>query len=137
MKLHEEAVTPALLTVRCAIHEIKVDLVAHRYKRLERPREIAGIRMLGLKDLAAMKLNAIANRGSRKDFYDIAELLSHFSLEEMLASHARKYPDTNLWQVRKSLADFADADQEPDPVVFDGRTWETVKRIVQQACPLP
>ena len=33
--------------------------------------------LLSLPDLAAMKLNAIANRGSKKDFFDLAELLNH------------------------------------------------------------
>ncbi len=32
------------------------------------------IKVISLPDLAAMKLNAIANRGSKKDFYDVAEL---------------------------------------------------------------
>ena len=125
-----ESLTIEPNTVRCAIQGIRVDFLAHRYDTLERPLEIAGIRIFGLPDLAAMKLNAIANRGSRKDFWDVAELLSHFSFEEMLAFHARKYPDTNLWQVRKSVAYFADAEPEPDPVVLNGRTWETVREQV-------
>lgn len=31
-----------------------------------------------------MKFNAIANRGSKKDFYDVAELLKHHTLNERL-----------------------------------------------------
>lgn len=31
-----------------------------------------------------MKFNTIANRGSKKDFYDVAELLKHHTLNEML-----------------------------------------------------
>ena len=37
-----------------------------------------------LPDLAAMKLNAIANRGSKKDFFDLAELLNHQTIQQMI-----------------------------------------------------
>lgn len=33
--------------------------------------------LLSVPDLAAMKLNAIANRGSKKNFFALAELLNH------------------------------------------------------------
>ena len=31
-----------------------------------------------------MKLNAIANRGSKKDFFDLAELLNHQTIQQMI-----------------------------------------------------
>ena len=40
--------------------------------------------LLSLPDLAAMKLNAIANRGSKKDFFDLAELLNHQTIQQMI-----------------------------------------------------
>ena len=46
--------------------------------------------MAGLEDIAAMKLNAIPNRGSKKDFWDYAELFNHFSREEMLGFFVEK-----------------------------------------------
>ncbi len=39
--------------------------------------------MATLEDIAAMKIIAVANRGSKKDFFDIAVLLDHFSLTEI------------------------------------------------------
>lgn len=55
-------------TVRGEVAGIKLDIMAHRYPMIGTPSAVDGIRIASLKDIAAMKLNAIANRGSKKDF---------------------------------------------------------------------
>ena len=46
---------------------VKVDCVAYdMYPWLEPPVEEGGVRLAGVKDIAAMKVNAITNRGTRK-----------------------------------------------------------------------
>lgn len=120
--------------VRCFIDGIKVDILAHQYPLLDTIEDADGIRVAGLCDIAAMKLNAVANRGARKDFWDIAALLAHYTLDQMLAFYGRKYPSGNRWQVLKSLAYFDDADADDIPI-FDlcGQTWECVKQTIRQA----
>jgi hypothetical protein len=49
------------------INGLKVDFVNYRDPLLAEPLLIDGIRMLSKKDIGAMKLNAIAGRGSKKD----------------------------------------------------------------------
>ncbi|MCK4565338.1 MAG: nucleotidyl transferase AbiEii/AbiGii toxin family protein [Verrucomicrobia bacterium] len=97
------------------------------------PATIEGIRMASLEDIAAMKLNAIANRGSKKDFWDYAELLTLFSRDEMLGFFAEKYSDENVWYVEKSLSYFEDAEEEPNPRDLKGRTWGDVKKAVLES----
>ena len=123
-------------TVNASIRDIKLDLIAHRYPLIDQPVTIEGIRMLSLKDLATMKLNAIANRGSRKDFWDCTELLEHWPLRELLGYYREKYPHTNIWQVQKSMCYFDDAEIEPDPIILKRRTWEEVKALIRQKCQL-
>jgi predicted nucleotidyltransferase component of viral defense system len=53
------------------INEIKVDFVNYKYPLLSDDLLVDGIRMLSAKDIAAMKLNAIVGRGSKKDFIDL------------------------------------------------------------------
>ena len=77
-----------------------------------------------------MKLNAIANRGSKKDFMDYAELLKHFSRDEMFSFYIEKYTNNNLWYVEKSLSYFEDADIEPTPRTLIGQSWESVKKTI-------
>jgi predicted nucleotidyltransferase component of viral defense system len=120
-------------TVRGEVEGVKIDLMSHRYPMIEIPAALEGVRLAGLKDIAAMKLNAIANRGSKKDFFDYAELLNYFSREEMFSFFAEKYTDQNIWYVEKSLSYFEDAEQDPSPHDLKGRTWETVKQRILQS----
>lgn len=108
-------------------HGVKIDLLRHAYADIAPIDTIAGQRLVSLPDLAAMKLNAIANRGSKKDFYDMAELLRHHSLDEMLGFFSVKYPATDPFAVIRSLVWFGDAELEPDPIPLGGQTWEDTK----------
>lgn len=117
-------------TVTGLIDGMCVDCIAHRYPLLSPVEVIDGIRMASLEDVAAMKLNAVANRGSKKDFWDLAYLLSRFTRDDLLDCYARKYPRDNLWNVERSLVYFDDAETEPDPRDLKGRSWEEIKGIL-------
>lgn len=117
-------------TVRAVISNVKVDLIAHRYQLLEPIEHIGDIRMASLKDIAAMKINAISSRGAKKDFWDFAALLSYFTTEEMLSFYEEKYSSVNAWHAEKSLSFFDDAEDDPDPNDLSGQTWAGIKRVI-------
>ena len=112
---------------------IKLDLLRHAYPWLEPFERFDDITLISLPDLAAMKLNAVANRGAKKDFYDIARLLDWVPLGEMIRFFERKYPHTDPFTVIRSLAWFEEAELDPDPVTFAGIGWEDVKQSVRDA----
>lgn len=112
---------------------VKLDLLRHAYRLLEPPERIEGIALVSLPDLAGMKLNAIANRGSKKDFFDLAELLAHFTIQRMIGFFSEKYPSTDPFTVIRSLAWFEDAEMEPDPISLAGLTWDEVKARASEA----
>jgi predicted nucleotidyltransferase component of viral defense system len=95
------------------IDDIKVDFVNYPYPLLKPPVKVDNYFLADIDDIAAMKLNAVTGRGSKKDFYDIYELLQHFSLDRLLDAFKRKYKIDNLFQVKKSLIYFLDA-EDPD-----------------------
>lgn len=120
--------------VRCLIQGIKVDVLAHQYPLLEPAHDTGSLRIASLPDIAAMKLNAVCNRGAKKDFWDIAALLDQYPLVKLLEFHARKYGNVNRFAVAKSLLYFADADAESVPILdLVGATWQTVKAKIQAA----
>ncbi len=80
-----------------------------------------------------MKLNAIADRGSKKDFYDLAELLRHYTVRQMIEFFSGRYPSTDPFTVIRSLAWFEDAEQEPDPLPLNAITWNEVKTLARAA----
>lgn len=120
------------LSLFVTLHDerIKVDMIRHNYPFLQPVKHVENIRLSSLQDIAAMKLNAVANRGAKKDFYDIYALLTRFSLKELLTFFQQKYEQLNSLTVLKSLVYFADADLEPDPVSLLDVSWADVKKEI-------
>jgi predicted nucleotidyltransferase component of viral defense system len=86
------------------ISDVKVTLIAHEYNDVSVPIVEQGIKMASLDDIAAMKIHAIHNSGTRyKDFVDIYHLLEHRSMNEMLKSYMAKYPDMNEITAKMAL----------------------------------
>lgn len=116
------------------VNGIKVDCVTYdMFPWLEDAREEEGVRLAGMRDIAAMKINAITNRGTRKDFVDIAFLLRRFPMSEMFRLYQLKYPDAELSLAVRSLAYFADAEKEPMPRMLIPFDWEAEKERIQEA----
>ena len=119
------------------VQGIKVDLVRYAYPRLAPFVVEDGVRMFGLADIAAMKLGAIAGRGSRKDFIDLHVLMEHFSKEQLWEVYRAKFPDSSEFLLRKSLTYFTDAEREAMPEMHIPLTWEEVKRRVVEVAFTP
>lgn len=112
---------------------IKVDFVNYQYKLLDESIEMEGIRMVSKKDIAAMKLNAIAGRGSKKDFIDLYYLLNEFSLKEMLDFYLQKYFEGSEFMVVKSLTYFEEANEQPQPQMMKNSfNWEICKQKITE-----
>lgn len=80
-------------------------------------------------DVAAMKLAAIASRGSRKDFVDLWWLVTrHWPFTDSLEFYRSKYTTRDIGHVVRSLVYFDDADNEPPLRLLADIDWETVKR---------
>ena len=109
---------------------IKVDIVNYKYPWLDDVVLEQGLRLASVSDIAAMKITAIIGRGTKKDFIDIAFLLHHFSLEEILHFYAAKYHDSSVFMAMKSLAYFDDAEADPMPDMFVNQSWQQVKAYI-------
>ena len=120
-------------TLNLSVSGVKVDLITYAYDRLETPIQADGYTMLGLPDIAAMKLSAVCNRGSKKDFFDIAQLLGHYELPELFGFYRRKFKSHDTFHLLRSLTYFDDAEDEPDPITLKGQTWESVKLCMAEA----
>ncbi len=120
-----------------SINAIKVDFVNYKYPLLKDFIEMEGIRLASIEDIAAMKLNAILGRGSRKDFIDLFFLLQEFSLQQMIDFYNKKYVDGSEFLVIKSLSYFEDANSQPQPQMFKDFNWEICKqKIVEEVLKL-
>lgn len=87
--------------------------------------------MFATEDIIAMKVQAILGRGKKKDFWDIAELLNHFSVNDFIIFHKEKYTTQNLLiTVPQAITYFSDAEESEDPISLKKQTWETVKKVI-------
>ncbi|MGI6478101.1 MAG: nucleotidyl transferase AbiEii/AbiGii toxin family protein [Salinivirgaceae bacterium] len=110
---------------------VKVDFVKYAYPLLKELKNEDGIRLLSVEDIIPMKLSAIANRGAKKDFFDIYELMKTYSLSDMFELFSKKYPDTAHFHILKSLTYFDDAEEDFDPITLLDTDWEIVKQTIE------
>jgi hypothetical protein len=95
----------------------------------------AFFRVADPRDIALMKLLAITNRGSRKDFIDLYTILRDGPvLKDYLDLLPRKYGAGRLsdYQVLLSLTYFDDADAEPMPEMLEPFDWEHCKAFFER-----
>jgi len=125
--------TRAKWGIFCYIDKIKVDIVYYPHPLIAEIETVDSIRFYSDKDLMAMKIQAILGRGKKKDFWDIAELLQHYSLEEVITCHKSKYPSQMLGiSIPSALTYFVDADESEDPETIRPITWNGVKSIIKE-----
>ena len=123
-------------TLYGTVHDVRVSFLEFRYRLLDScvPWPELGCRLAGFKDLACMKLSAIAQRGARKDFLDLYALLREgLTLADMLGWYQEKFNIQEMGHVLYSLTYFADAEAEPMPRMIWDVDWRQVKKAVQEA----
>jgi len=90
-----------------------------------------GVALASLDDLACMKLSAIAQRGSRKDFYDVHAILErHQQLPVLLNLYQKKFGVSDISPVLYGLAYFDNAELEPESNLLEKVSWEQVKKDI-------
>jgi hypothetical protein len=125
----------AVNTLKGAIGETEVDIIAHRYNLINEPLNEEGINILSESDIIAMKLNVIATSGQRiKDYIDIYFLLDKYDLKTMSGFYLMKYNQKNDLLVLKSLIYFDDVQESEWPVLIrePDLRWKDVKRKIQK-----
>ena len=120
-------------TIWYQINGVKTDIVLHEYPYLQPIQEIDGVRFLSIPDIIPMKLGAVSGRGAKKDFWDIAELLNHYSIKEMLEFYKAKYTTDDIGFIIRSLVYFDDANLQTNPVSLKSITWDEVKKKIESA----
>jgi hypothetical protein len=133
---HGVRLTPTSLahgTVHGAVDGVKVSFLEFRPPLLEPALDWPeyGCRLAGLADLAAMKLLAVSQRGTKKDFIDVHAIGGAMSLRAMIDAYSRRFGLTDFGRVLASLCYFDDADDEPMPTMLVPSDWEAIKHAIR------
>ena len=118
-------------TLHVTFQSIKVSFLAYPYPVLFPFATFLGVNVADPRDIACMKLSAISNRGTKRDFVDLYLMAKQCGLAHLLEWFKQKYADVShsLTHVLKSLSWFEDADKEPMPDMLAPLLWEDVKRF--------
>lgn len=123
-------------TILGKLGDIKFSLFYYKYPLVDKTLDFCGINIASIKDIAAMKIDAISSRGTKRDFTDIYFIIkNNLSLSELLKFYDQKYRklEGNRYHIIKSLQYFADADKEEDPKMLVGDySWGEVKKVLQE-----
>lgn len=116
------------------VNGIKTDFVRYDYYPwIDDAITEDGLRLASPKDIAAMKMNAIQGRGTRKDFVDMYFLIQRYGLEQVMQFYMAKYPEYSEYRAMLSLTYFEDAEQSPMPKMFADVPWEEMKHCILNA----
>lgn len=117
----------------CFIDGIKVDIVHFPHQPIAPFEVYEKIRFYSDADIAAMKIQAILGRGKKKDFWDLYELMQHYSLQQIIDWHKQKYPSQMLAiSIPHAITYFVDAEESETPVSFKNQTWEGIKKDISK-----
>ncbi|MCX7839200.1 MAG: nucleotidyl transferase AbiEii/AbiGii toxin family protein [Anaerolineae bacterium] len=115
------------------VNYVVTSFFSYGYPLLAPTDSVLGIEVASLLDIGLMKLDAIAGRGMRKDFYDIYAIAQQIRLDDLFAHIETKYPNSRTFPMRAltALVDFDIAEQQEEPILLAPLVWSEVKRFCQ------
>lgn len=123
-----------LSTLDLFIDNVKVSFFEYKYKLLESPinfDEFNNLTLLSIYDIAAMKIIAIIQRGTKKDFFDLYFIIKNFSLSisDLFSILDKKYNNPDLkYAFMMSMIYFEDAENDILPTCFVPYSWNEIKK---------
>lgn len=126
-------------TLHARIRETKVSFLAFAYPLLFPCAAFLDVDVADSRDIACMKVSAIAGRGTKRDFIDLYAVSRDYGLPQILEWFKKKFAAANYNRVHllKSLTYFEDAENDPLPDMLTPVSWEDVKRyFVNEVPPL-
>lgn len=124
-------------TLHATIRHTKVSFLGYAYPVLFPTNPFFGVSVADPRDIACMKVSAIASRGTKRDFVDFYACARRYGLREILQLFDRKYAQTGVSKVHtlKSLTFFADAEKDPMPHMLEPLEWHAVKNFFIREVP--
>lgn len=116
------------------IGKIRFSYFYYQYPLIFKTKKFLGIDLSDPRDIAAMKIAAMADRGTKRDFIDLYFILAVekiTTLSVALKLYDRKFKTLrqNKIHVLKSLSYFEDADKEEMPKMIKSVNWKMVKKF--------
>jgi hypothetical protein len=130
-------VVKAPYTLHATVQETKVSFLGYACPVLFPTNPFLDVAVADPRDIACMKVSAIAGRGTNRDFVDFYLCAQRYGLKEIPRLFDEKYAQTHYSRthVLKSLTFFGDADKDPMPHMLVPLDWDTVKQFFMREVP--
>jgi hypothetical protein len=124
-------------TLHVNIAGTRVTFLGYTYPVLFPFQSFSGVKVADPRDIACMKISAIAGRGARRDFVDLYAASKPWGLSELLELFRHKFAQANysLVHVLKSLTYFEDAEKDPMPDMLTPISWDEVTGFFSSEAP--
>jgi len=124
-------------TIHATIRGTKVSFIGYTYPLLFPTDRFQGVAVADPRDIACMKISAIASRGTRRDFVDLYITAQRFGLAELLQLFERRYEQASYQRMHllKSLVFFEDAEKDPMPDMLVPLDWNDVQQFFLRETP--
>ena len=124
-------------TLHLDLRGVKISFLHYPYPLLFPLQQFDVLAIADPRDIACMKLEAVANRGSRRDFVDVYMAARTWGLREVLTWFGAKYAAVayNRVHLFKSLTYFRDAEQQPMPDMLIPLSWDEVRTFFRREVP--
>ncbi len=124
-------------TILGAVGKTKFSLFFYDYPLLTKTEKFLDINIASIKDIAAMKLTAIADRCTKRDFVDLYFILAKeklLTLKNVLELYDKKFKllHQNRTHLLKSLTYFDDAEGTNVPKMLKPADWKEVKKFFER-----
>ena len=122
-------------TLLGTFNDIQFSIFLYKYPLLFSPKNFLGVDIADPKDIGAMKIAAVMDRGTKKDFIDLFFLSKKgISLEKYFQFYDKKYKalKNNLYSIIISLSYFEDAENSDMPQMIEKISWQEVKKFFEK-----
>lgn len=124
-------------TILGYLGKTRFSLFFYNYPLLFKPHDFLKINIVDVKDIAPMKIAAISDRGTKRDFIDlyfIAEIKKILTLEEIFRLYDKKFKflKENKFHILKSLSYFEDAEKDEMPKMIEKVNWREVEKFFKE-----
>lgn len=124
-------------TLHINIGKSKVSFLGYPYPLVFPYRFFNTVAIADVRDIGAMKMTAIANRGTKRDFFDLFTIAQLFSMSELFEVFKSKFSKVNYSKthVLRSLTYFNDAEDDVDLKMLNDTSWQEVKGFFIKEVP--
>jgi hypothetical protein len=118
-------------TLYCILEGVKTSFIFYSERLLFPLNKFNSIDIADWRDIVVEKIRTVADRGQKKDFYDLYFGVQMLGVEMIIELAYKKFGKrVNYFHLLKGLTYFEDADKNPAPLLIDKTDqWEEIKRF--------